>query len=182
VEIIDHGKAPVKATVCRQNLSVDFDATRAAASCGPGSRQIAIRDPPLGRVLRRQVRAREAYFQMIEAPDGSEVKIDGAGLGSWYLIDGKQVRKLTRQLGGPVESDQPRKNIITGRALHANYYPVDFDMKQGDRRSPGQALRRRPKRSAVLPKHRFLKGKIRHAFDPGRDLGFVSTSVSYIGG
>jgi hypothetical protein len=134
----------------------------------------------------------KAFFQMIKKrPDGMyEIKVDGdTAMGSWYLIDGKQVRKLTRKLGGPIEfMINHEKNIITedGRYI-ANYYPVEFYVKQGENKTPiGTVVfddKFEKNGKWWLPKHRILKGKMpqpdRSILDVDLEMRF--TSVNYQG-
>lgn len=86
----------------------------------------------------------KAGFKMVnnKRPDGMvEVKVDGdTAMGSWYLVDPKkkEVKKLTRKLGGPIEfMINQERNIRTedGRYI-ANYYPVEFYMMMGDKKVP----------------------------------------------
>jgi len=195
VDVVDHGKPPVKATVTvDRNLVVDFQCD----ACSSDLRALA----------RAQIsqfvthRAHEdfeekyglgkAFFQMIrKRPDGMyEIKVDGdTAMGSWYLIDGRQVRKLTRKLGGPIEfMINHEKNIVTedGRYI-ANYYPVEFYVKEGDKKTPiGTVVfddKFEKNGKWWLPKHRILKGRMpqpdRTILDVDLEMRF--TSVSYQG-
>jgi Protein of unknown function (DUF3386) len=86
----------------------------------------------------------KAGFKMVnkKRPDGMvEVRVDGdTAMGSWYLLDPKkkEVKKLTRKLGGPIEfMINQERNIRTedGRYI-ANYYPVEFFMMMGEKKIP----------------------------------------------
>jgi hypothetical protein len=86
----------------------------------------------------------KAGFKMVnnKRPDGMvEMRIEGdTAMGSWYLVDPKkkEVKKLTRKLGGPIEfMINQERNIRTedGRYI-ANYYPVEFYMTMGDKKIP----------------------------------------------
>ncbi len=194
VQIVDHGGEPVPAKITvDRNLSVDFECDACSAE--------------LRTLARAQIsqfvthRAHEpfdhkygkgkAYFQMIEErPDGQvEIKVDGeTAMGSWYLIDGKQVRKLTRTLGGPVKfMIHHEKNIQTedGRYI-ANYYPVTFFMEMGDQKMDlGKVVyddQFVKQGDFWLPKHRILKGKLpqpdRSIIDVDLEMQFVN--VAYL--
>lgn len=198
LEIVDHGKPPIKATVTvDKNLVVDFECEK----CGGDLRALA----------RAQIsqyvthRANEdfeekygpgkAYFSLIKKRDDGmyELKVDGeTAMGSWYLVDPKarEVKKLTRVLGGPIEfMINHERNIKTedGRYI-ANYYPVDFYMKKGDQKLPlGQVVyddQFEKRGKWWLPKHRLLKGKLPQPdgsiIDVDLELRF--TSVQYLGG
>ncbi|MCP3962518.1 MAG: DUF3386 family protein [bacterium] len=194
VEIVDHGGEMVQAKVTvDRNLIVDFECD----DCGAGLRSLA----------RAQIsqfvthRANEpfdekygegkAFFQLIkERPDGMyEIRADGeTAMGSWYLIDGKEVRKLTRTLGGPVRfMIHHEKNIRTedGRYI-ANYYPVTFFMEMGEQRHElGKVVyddQFVKQGDFWLPKHRILKGKLpqpdRSIIDVDLEMQFVN--VAYL--
>ncbi len=194
VEIIDHGGEPVRASVTvDRNLSVDFE----CEDCDGSLRSLA-RAQISQFVTHRAFEPFEekygpgkAYFQMIRTrPDGThEIKVDGdTAMGSWYLIDGKEVRKLTRTLGGPVRfMIHHEKNIITedGRYI-ANYYPVTFFMEQGDQKVDlGKVVYDDvfvKNGKYWLPKHRILKGKLpqpdRSVIDVDLEMQF--TNLAYL--
>jgi hypothetical protein len=197
VEIIDHGKAPVRAAVTvDKNLVVDFECD----ACSPDLRALA-RAQISQYVTHRAAEsfdekygAGKAYFQLLrQRPDGTyEIRVEGdTAMGSWYLIDPRteEVRKLTRRLGGPVEfMINHEKNIKTesGRYI-ASYYPVDFYMMEGDRKVPlGQVVyddQFQKNGRWWLPKHRILKGRMpqpdRSILDVNLEMRFVS--VKYLG-
>lgn len=195
VEIVDHSKPPVKATVTvDKNLAVDFECD----ACSPDLRALA-RAQISQFVTHRASEDFEgkygvgkAFFQMVKKrPDGMcEIKVEGdTAMGSWYLVDGKQIRKLTRKLGGPIEFIiNHEKNIITedGRYI-ANYYPVDFYIKEGDSKTPiGRVVfddKFEKNGKWWLPKHRILKGKMpqpdRSIIDVDLEMRFMT--VKYIG-
>lgn len=59
-----------------------------------------------------------------------EIKADGeTAMGSWYLIDGKEDRKLTRSLGGPVEfyMEMGDKKIELGKVVYGDVFKKDGD-------------------------------------------------------
>jgi hypothetical protein len=195
LEIVDHGGAPLRAQVTvDKNLVVDFDCEKCSADLralarAQISQYVTHRAPD---DFEEKYGSGKAFFQMVgKRPDGShEIRVEGdTAMGSWYLIEGKEVRKLTRKLGGPVEfMINHEKNIKTedGRYI-ANYYPVDFYMVQGDKKIPlGQVVyddvfEKRGK--WWLPRHRILKGKMPQ---PDRtildvDLQVRFTSVAYLG-
>ena len=196
LEIVDHGKPPVRATVSvDKNLVVDFECD----ACGSELRAMA-RAQISQYVTHRASESFEekygpgkAFFSLLKKRDDGtyEIKVDGdTAMGSWYLIDGKQVRKLTRVLGGPVEFlINNEKGIATedGRSI-ASYYPVDFYMKQGDKKIPLGTVTYDDQFEKVgkwwLPKHRILKGKMPQpdgtSLDVDLELRF--TSVAYLGG
>jgi hypothetical protein len=126
-----------------------------------------------------------------ERPDGTcEIRVDGeTAMGAWYLIDGKEVRKLTRTLGGPVRfMIHHEKNIITedGRYI-ANYYPVTFFMEQGDQKVDlGKVTYDdvfAKSGEYWLPEHRFLKGRLpqpdRSIIDVDLELQFQNVTYLY---
>lgn len=198
LEIVDHGKPPIKASVTvDRNLSVDFECDK----CDPDLRALA-RAQISQYVTHRAVEpfddkygVGKAYFHTVKKRDDGtyEIKVDGdTAMGSWYLIDpkAKEVKKLTRVLGGPIEfMINHEKNIRTedGRYI-ANYYPVEFYMKQGDQKIPIATItyddQFEKQGKWWLPKHRILKGKLpqpdRSIIDVDLQLNF--TSVSYLGG
>ena len=74
-------------------------------------------------------------------PDGQvEIKVDGeTAMGSWYLIDGKEVRQLTRKLGGPVKfMIHHEKNI---RTEDGRYTPIMYDPIEVADGSPAELAR-----------------------------------------
>ena len=195
VDVVDHGKAAVKATVTvDKNLVVDFQCD----ACSSDLRALA-RAQISQFVTHRAFEdfddkygVGKAFFKIIKKrPDGMyEIKVDGdTAMGSWYLVDGKQIRKLTRKLGGPVEfMINHEKNIVTedGRYI-ANYYPVDFYVRDGENKTPigrvvfDDVFEKNGK--WWLPKHRILKGQMAQ---PDRtivdvDLEMRFTSVKYQG-
>lgn len=198
LEIVDHGKPPIKATITvDRNLVVDFECD----ACGPDLRALA-RAQISQYVTHRAVEpfdekygVGKAYFKTVKKRDDGtyEIKVDGdTAMGSWYLIDPKvkEVKKLTRVLGGPIEfMINQEKNIRTedGRYI-ANYYPVNFYMKQGDKQIPiGQVVyddQFEKQGKWWLPKHRILKGQLpqpdRTIIDVDLEMRF--TKVSYLGG
>ena len=172
VEIIDHGGEPIMTTVTvGKNLSVDFE----CETCSGELRSLA--RAQISQFVTHRVYEPfddkygkgKAFFSMIKKRDDGmvEIKADGANaMGSWYLIDGKEVRKLTRTLGGPVKFViNHEKNIVTddGRYI-ANYYPVEFYMEMGDEKVElGKVVYDDSFKKAGdywLPEHRFLKGKL----------------------
>lgn len=194
VEIIDHGKEPIQAKVTvDRNLSVDFECDE----CDGQLRSIA-RAQISQFVTHRlyepfddKYGEGKAFFEMIQTrDDGShEIKVDGdTAMGSWYLIDGKEVRKLTRTLGGPVRfMIHHEKNIITedGRYI-ANYYPVTFFMEMGEQKMDlGKVVYDdvfEKNGRYWLPKHRILKGTMpqmdRSVLDVDLEMQFVN--VAYL--
>jgi len=194
LEITDHGGEPFMASVTVDpRLKVDFE----CESC----------DGKMRSLLRAQVSqfvthrswekfddkygVGQAYFQFVEKRDDGmyEIKVDGeTAMGSWYLIDGKEVRKLTRSLGGPVRfMINHEKNIVTedGRYI-ANYYPVVFYMEMGDERMDlGKVVYDDvfvKNGDYWLPKHRKLKGQLpqpdRSIIDVDLEVQF--TNVAYL--
>ncbi|MEJ2084298.1 MAG: DUF3386 family protein [Acidobacteriota bacterium] len=172
IEIIDHGGEPIKAAITvDKSLSIDFD----CEECDGGLRSLAraqVSQFVTHRVYEpfdEKYGEGKAYFSMIkERPDGMyEIRADGETvMGSWYLIDGKEVRKLTRTLGGPVRfMINHEKNIITedGRYI-ANYYPVTFFMEQGDQKVDLGTVTYddvfAKQGDYWLPSHRNLKGQL----------------------
>lgn len=172
VEIIDHGGEPIPAEVTvNKNLSVDFECDE----CDGMLRSLA--RAQISQFVTHRVHETfedkygegKAYFQLLNKRDDGtyELKVDGeTAMGSWYLIDGKEVRALTRTLGGPVRfMIHHEKDIITedGRYI-ANYYPVTFYMEQGDQKVDlGKVVYDDvfvKNGDYWLPKHRILKGKL----------------------
>ncbi len=147
LEIVNLGKPAVMAKVSvDKNLILDFDCEK----CDGQLRSEA-------KAYMSQFITHRAYenfedkygvgkagFKMVNnhRPDGMvEMRIEGdTAMGSWYLVDPKkkEVKKLTRKLGGPIEFlINQERNIRTedGRYI-ANYYPVEFYMTMGDKKIP----------------------------------------------
>jgi hypothetical protein len=194
VEIVDHGGEAIAAQVTvDKSLSVDFECD----DCDGALRSLAraqISQFVTHRVYEpfdQKYGQGKAFFSMLkERDDGSyEIRADGdTAMGSWYLIDGREVRKLTRTLGGPVRfMIHHEKNIITedGRYI-ANYYPVTFFMEQGDKQVDlGKVVYDDVfvKNDAYwLPKHRILKGSLPQpdmtSLDVDLEIQFVN--VAYL--
>ncbi len=172
IEIINHGGEPIKAAITvDRSLSVDFECDE----CDGELRSLAraqVSQFVTHRVYEpfdEKYGEGKAFFSMIkERSDGSyEIRADGeTAMGSWYLIDGKEVRKLTRSLGGPVKfMIHHEKNIITddGRYI-ANYYPVTFFMEHGDQKVDLGTVTYddvfAKQGEYWMPQHRNLKGKL----------------------
>jgi hypothetical protein len=194
VRIVDHGGEPVAAKVTvDRNLAVDFECD----DCGAELRTLA-RAQISQFVTHRAYEPFDekygkgkAYFQLLDEHDGGkyEIKVDGeTAMGSWYLIDGKEVRELTRTLGGPVKfMIHHEKNIVTedGRYI-ANYYPVTFYMEHGgEKMDLGKVVYDDEffkQGDYWLPKHRILKGKLpqpdRSIIDVDLEMQFVD--VAYL--
>ena len=147
LEIINLGKPPVMAKVSiDKNLTLDFDCPKCDGTLRSEAKAYVSQF-----VTHRAAESFEdkygvgkAGFKMVnnKRPDGMvEVKVDGdTAMGSWYLLDPKkkEVKKLTRKLGGPIEFlINQERNIRTedGRYI-ANYYPVEFYMMMGDKKIP----------------------------------------------
>jgi hypothetical protein len=195
VQIVDHGGEPIEASiVVDKSLAVDFECDE----CDGELRSLAraqISQFVTHRVFEpfdEKYGEGKAFFSMIgERPDGMyEIRVDGeTAMGSWYLIDGKEVRKLTRTLGGPVRfMIHHEKNIITedGRYI-ANFYPVTFFMEQGDQKIDlGKVTYDdvfAKDGDYWLPEHRFLKGQLpqpdRSIIDVDLELQFQNVTYLY---
>jgi hypothetical protein len=194
VQIVDHGGEPIPAQVTvDKSLSVDFE----CEECDGKLRSLAraqISQFVTHRVYEpfdQKYGEGKAYFQMLEErPDGMyEIRVDGeTAMGSWYLIDGKQVRKLTRTLGGPVRfMIHHEKNILTedGRYI-ANYYPVTFFMEMnGEKHDLGKVVYDDvfvKNGRYWLPKHRILRGQLPQPDQSiiDVDLEMQFTDVAYL--
>jgi len=196
LEIVDHGQAPIQAKVdVDKSLAVDFDCD----DCSPELRALAraqISQFVTHRVpepFDEKYGVGKAFFHVVKKRDDGtyEIKVEGdTAMGSWYLIDGKEVRKLTRKLGGPVEfMINHERNIKTedGRYI-ANYYPVEFYMTQGEKKIPlGKVVYDdvfEKQGRWWLPKHRILKGQLPQpdgsVIDVDLELRFKK--VGYVGG
>ena len=175
LEIINLGKPPVMAKVSiDKNLVLDFDCDKCDGKLRSEAKayvsQFVTHRAPES--FEDKYGVGKAGFKMVnnKRPDGMvEVKVDGdTAMGSWYLVDPKkkEVKKLTRKLGGPIEFlINQERNIRTedGRYI-ANYYPVEFYMMMGEKKIPlGRVVYDdmfQKQGKWWMPVHRTVKGEM----------------------
>lgn len=185
LQIIDHGSKPVKAKVTiDKSLIIDFECD----DCSGPLRSLARAQVSQFVTHRNPEDFSEryaediAYFTLVKKRKDGMIEITADGekaMGSWYLVDGKEIRKLNRTLGGPVKfTIHHEKNIITedGRYI-ANYYPVRFYLEENGRkiRDVGEVVYDdvfEKSGKYWLPKHRILKGKL-----PNPDLSVIDVDL-----
>jgi hypothetical protein len=192
IEIVDHGAAPVMAKVkVDRSFKIDFECDACSSELRSMARAqisqfVTHRFPE---PFEDKYGVGKAYFHLVKEREDGTYEIEVAGdraMGSWYLIDGKEVRKLTRTLGGSIRfMINHERNIITedGRYI-ANYYPVDYFIEKDGQRIEiaSQTFDDVFEKQGDywLPKHRTLKGTMpmpdRSIADVDLELRFVNVT------